>query len=103
MTGAGWIRGVAALCQECGRSPLLGSDPGSSAEALERWYPRLKVRGSHHGYFDLGSPHSERVLEHIAEHRPEILLAGTGAPQQELWVEANFWQARRQRSGNLGP
>jgi N-acetylglucosaminyldiphosphoundecaprenol N-acetyl-beta-D-mannosaminyltransferase len=94
MTGADWIWGVAALCQESGRSLyLLGSDPGSSADAaaaLKRWYPRLEVRGSHHGYFDLGSPHSERVLEHIAENRPDILLVGMGTPQQELWVDENF-------------
>ncbi|MGI8513247.1 MAG: WecB/TagA/CpsF family glycosyltransferase, partial [Solirubrobacteraceae bacterium] len=44
MTGADWIWGVAALCEESGRSLyLLGSDPGASAEAAEalpRWYPR---------------------------------------------------------------
>jgi N-acetylglucosaminyldiphosphoundecaprenol N-acetyl-beta-D-mannosaminyltransferase len=93
MTGADWIWGVAALCQESGRSLyLLGSDPGSASEAadsLRRWYPRLDVRGTHHGYFGLGSPHSDRVLEHIAEHRPDILLVGMGTPAQELWVEAN--------------
>jgi N-acetylglucosaminyldiphosphoundecaprenol N-acetyl-beta-D-mannosaminyltransferase len=91
MTGADWIWGVAALCQERGRSIyLLGSEPGSSAqaaEALRRWYPRLDVQGTHHGYFEIGSPHSERVLEHIAEHRPDILLVGMGTPQQELWVD----------------
>jgi N-acetylglucosaminyldiphosphoundecaprenol N-acetyl-beta-D-mannosaminyltransferase len=94
MTGADWIWGLAALCQESGRSLyLLGSDPGSSAEAadaLKRWYPSLDVRGSHHGYFELDSPHSERVLEHIAEHRPDILLVGMGTPQQELWVSRCF-------------
>ena len=93
MTGADWIWGVAALCQESGRSLyLLGSDPGSSTEAaatLKRWYPRLDVRGTHHGYFGLDTPHSERVLEHLAEHKPDILLVGMGTPQQELWVERN--------------
>ena len=91
MTGADWVWGVAALCQDQGRSLyLLGSDPGSSSKAaatLRRWYPRLDVRGTHHGYFELGSPHSERVLEHIAEHRPDILMVGMGTPQQELWVD----------------
>ena len=94
MTGADWIWGVAALCQESGRSLyLLGSDPGASSEAaaaLRRWYPRLKVAGTHHGYFELGSPHSERVVEHIAEHRPDVLLVGMGTPQQELWVDRYF-------------
>ena len=90
MTGADWIWGVAALCEGLGRSLyLLGSDAGSSSDAaaaLRRWYPSLDVRGTHHGYFELGSPHSERVLEHISEHRPDILLVGMGTPVQELWV-----------------
>ncbi len=93
MTGADWIWGVAALCQQRGRSIyLLGSDPGSStdaAAALQRWYPRLRVLGTHHGYFDPGSAHSERVLEHIASLKPDIVLVGMGTPQQELWVDHN--------------
>jgi N-acetylglucosaminyldiphosphoundecaprenol N-acetyl-beta-D-mannosaminyltransferase len=94
MTGADWIWGVAALCEESGRSLyLLGSDPGASGEAaaaLRRWYPRLEVRGSHHGYFDIDSPHNERVVEHINERSPDILLVGMGTPQQELWTERYF-------------
>ena len=93
MTGADWIWGIAAMCQESGRSMyLLGSEPGASTEAadkLRRWYPRLDVRGTHHGFFDLDGPHSERVLEHIAENPPDVLLVGMGTPQQEMWVEAN--------------
>jgi len=94
MTGADWIWGIAALCEESSLSLyLLGSDPGASAEAAEslrRWYPRLEVTGTHHGYFELDSPHSERVLEHIAEHKPDLLLVGMGTPQQELWVDRYF-------------
>jgi N-acetylglucosaminyldiphosphoundecaprenol N-acetyl-beta-D-mannosaminyltransferase len=94
MTGADWIWGVAALCEEAGKSIyLLGSDAGSSSDAaaaLKRWYPRLDVRGTHHGYFGIDSPHSDRVLEHISDHRPDILLVGMGTPQQELWVERNY-------------
>ncbi|MDQ3644408.1 MAG: WecB/TagA/CpsF family glycosyltransferase [Actinomycetota bacterium] len=93
MTGADWVWGIAALCQESRRSLyLLGSDPGAAAgaaHALKRWYPQLDVRGTHHGYFGLGSPHSDRVLEHIAERKPDILLVGMGTPQQELWVDRN--------------
>jgi N-acetylglucosaminyldiphosphoundecaprenol N-acetyl-beta-D-mannosaminyltransferase len=93
MTGADWIWGAASLCEARGRSLyLLGSDPGVAEEAarrLRRWYPRLEVRGTHHGYFDPGSPHAERVLEDIAERKPDILLVGMGTPLQELWVERN--------------
>ena len=94
MTGADWIWGVAALCEAAGRSVyLLGSEPGTAAEAaaeLKRWYPTLQITGSHHGYFELGSPHDQRVLEHINERRPDILLVGMGTPQQELWVQRHF-------------
>src|SRR4051812_44275571 len=91
MTGADWIWGVAALCEAGGRSLyLLGSNPGASQEAaaaLKRWYPSLDVRGTHHGYFEIGTPHSERVIEHIAEHKPDVLLVGMGTPLQEQWVD----------------
>ena len=93
MTGADWMWTVAAMCQEEGLSLyLLGSEPGASADAaaaLRRWYPELKVHGTHHGYFGLGTPHAERVIEHLAETKPDILLVGMGTPQQELWVEQN--------------
>jgi N-acetylglucosaminyldiphosphoundecaprenol N-acetyl-beta-D-mannosaminyltransferase len=96
MTGADWIWGVASLCEAEGRSLyLLGSDAGAAQEAaacLQRWYPRLDVRGAHHGYFQIGTPHSERVVEHVAEHKPDVLLVGMGTPLQELWVDHYFDQ-----------
>jgi len=94
MTGADWIWGVAALCEAHGRSLyLLGSDAGAAQEAaaaLKRWYPRLDLRGAHHGYFQIGTPHSERVVEHIAETKPDVLLVGMGTPLQERWVDHYF-------------
>ncbi|MBA2506958.1 MAG: WecB/TagA/CpsF family glycosyltransferase [Thermoleophilaceae bacterium] len=94
MTGADWIWGVASLCEAKGRSIyLLGSEPGAAAEAAEalrRWYPRLQVTGTHHGFFDDDSAHEERVIEHIAQQKPDILLVGMGTPRQEVFVERNF-------------
>jgi N-acetylglucosaminyldiphosphoundecaprenol N-acetyl-beta-D-mannosaminyltransferase len=91
MTGADWIWGLATLCELEGQSIyLLGSEPPIAREAaarLRRWYPRLDVVGAHHGYFDLDSPHNERVIEHINAHRPDIVLVGMGTPKQELWVD----------------
>jgi N-acetylglucosaminyldiphosphoundecaprenol N-acetyl-beta-D-mannosaminyltransferase len=91
MTGADWIWGLAALCERFGHPIyLLGSEPPIAHEAaarLRRWYPNLDVVGSHHGYFDLDSPHNERVIEDINAHGPRIVLVGMGTPKQELWVD----------------
>jgi N-acetylglucosaminyldiphosphoundecaprenol N-acetyl-beta-D-mannosaminyltransferase len=95
MTGADWIWDLAALCESDAAQPsvyLLGSEPGHAAEAAERLqhrYPGLQIVGAHHGYFELGSDHAERVLEDINARRPDILLVGMGTPKQELWVEQN--------------
>jgi N-acetylglucosaminyldiphosphoundecaprenol N-acetyl-beta-D-mannosaminyltransferase len=91
MTGADWIWGLAALCELSGQSIyLLGSEPPIARQAarrLARWYPRLNIVGAHHGFFALDSPHNERVIEDIIEHRPRIVLVGMGTPKQELWVD----------------
>lgn len=93
MTGADWIRDLATLCERGGQSLyLLGCEPGVAAEAaarLARWHPRLRIAGSHHGYFEPGSPHDERVIEDINARRPDIVLVGMGTPKQELWVDHN--------------
>ena len=91
MTGADWIWGLATLCELSGQPLyLLGSEPPVAREAaarLRRWYPRLDVVGSHHGFFELDSPHNERVIEDINARRPTIVLVGMGTPKQELWVD----------------
>jgi N-acetylglucosaminyldiphosphoundecaprenol N-acetyl-beta-D-mannosaminyltransferase len=93
MTGADWIWGLAALCAAAGQSVyLLGSEPGVSCEAarrLTRRHPRLQVAGTHHGYFEAGSTHDDRVVEDINARRPDIVLVGMGSPKQELWIEHN--------------
>jgi N-acetylglucosaminyldiphosphoundecaprenol N-acetyl-beta-D-mannosaminyltransferase len=93
MTGADWVWGLTALCEAAGSSLyLLGSDPPIAQQAaarLKRWYPDLNIAGSHHGYFDLDSPHSERVIEDINSRDPDIVIVGMGTPKQELWVQRN--------------
>jgi N-acetylglucosaminyldiphosphoundecaprenol N-acetyl-beta-D-mannosaminyltransferase len=91
MTGADWIWALARLCELGGhRLYLLGSEPPLAHEAasrLRRRCPQLDVCGAHHGFFDLDSPHNQRVIEDINEHRPRIVLVGMGTPKQELWVD----------------
>lgn len=91
MTGADWVWGVAALCEVTGQSLyLLGSDPPlaqQAAKRLQRWYPRLRIAGSHHGYNELESPQNERVIEDINASQPGIVLVGMGTPKQELWID----------------
>jgi N-acetylglucosaminyldiphosphoundecaprenol N-acetyl-beta-D-mannosaminyltransferase len=91
MTGADWIWGLATLCELAGQPIyLLGSEPPiarEAAERLRRIYPGLDVVGAHHGFFDLDSPHNERVIEDITAHGPRIVLVGMGTPKQELWVD----------------
>jgi N-acetylglucosaminyldiphosphoundecaprenol N-acetyl-beta-D-mannosaminyltransferase len=91
MTGADWIWGLATLCERSHQPIyLLGSEPPIAREAasqLRRWYPGLDVVGAHHGYFDLDSPHNERVIDDINAHGPSIVLVGMGTPKQELWVD----------------
>jgi len=93
MTGADWIWSLGALAAAQGGSLyLLGSEPGVAARAarrLERHFPALDVRGAHHGYFDIGSPHDDRVVEDVNARRPGIVLVGMGTPKQELWVQRN--------------
>jgi N-acetylglucosaminyldiphosphoundecaprenol N-acetyl-beta-D-mannosaminyltransferase len=93
MTGADWIWSLAAMCEQVGESIyLLGSEPGIASRAADRLgqtFPALDVVGHHHGYFDVGSPHDDRVIEDINARRPSILLVGMGTPKQELWVQAN--------------
>ena len=91
MTGADWIWVLAGLCERMGHPIyLLGSEPPLAQEAAARLrsvYPQLDVAGAHHGFFDLHSPHNERVIEDILAHQPRIVLVGMGTPKQELWVD----------------
>ena len=91
MTGADWVWGLAALCQAEDKSLyLLGADPTlarAAADRLRRWYPRLRIAGSHHGYAELGSAQNERVIEDINAANPDIVLVGMGTPKQELFVD----------------
>jgi N-acetylglucosaminyldiphosphoundecaprenol N-acetyl-beta-D-mannosaminyltransferase len=83
-----------ARCEHEKRSVMfLGSSPGvveRAAENVRRRYPRLRIAGSHHGYFEKSGPESEAVLTLIGRALPDILFVGFGMPLQEHWIAANL-------------
>ncbi len=66
---------------------FLGSKPGIAEIAkqkMEERYPNIRVLGAHDGYF---KPEEEgTVVEEIRKLKPDVLLAGLGAPKQEKFI-----------------
>lgn len=68
---------------------LLGGKPGvaiKAGENIKEKYPGIIVAGSADGYFN----DSERVIEEINLHKPDVLLVGMGVPMQERWISMNL-------------
>jgi len=55
---------------------------------LNQDYPKLKIAGYHHGFFD--EKESDKIIAGINKVEPEILLIGMGNPRQEKWALANL-------------
>jgi N-acetylglucosaminyldiphosphoundecaprenol N-acetyl-beta-D-mannosaminyltransferase len=66
---------------------LLGGEEGiaeRAAETLRKTVPRLRIAGTHTGYFEPAD--SGRVIDAINASDAHVLLAGMGSPRQELWL-----------------
>ncbi|MGB9866346.1 MAG: WecB/TagA/CpsF family glycosyltransferase [Bacillota bacterium] len=84
--GVELVEGVLGTGRVC-RVYLLGAKPGVAQEAglkLKARYPHLEVVGTHHGYFR--PEEEEQVIKSIAGSGAQLLLAGLGAPKQEIWL-----------------
>jgi N-acetylglucosaminyldiphosphoundecaprenol N-acetyl-beta-D-mannosaminyltransferase len=96
ITYADWTWKLAAFAEERGLSLFfLGARPGvaeKAARRLEYRFPKLRIAGAEHGYFDRtpGSPENEAVIKKINAARPDVLLVGFGMPLQELWLAENW-------------
>jgi N-acetylglucosaminyldiphosphoundecaprenol N-acetyl-beta-D-mannosaminyltransferase len=70
---------------------LLGALPGVADEVAQRLRtrcPGLRVAGADHGYF---TPEEEpKVVQRIAEAKPDILFVALGAPRQEKWIRRHM-------------
>jgi exopolysaccharide biosynthesis WecB/TagA/CpsF family protein len=68
----------------------LGGTPqvcGAMAKNVGALFPRMELRGYHHGYFDRAS--DEDVVQKINASQCDLLLIGMGTPTQELWLHRN--------------
>ncbi len=76
--------------QEGIRVYMLGARPGvaeKAARRLRRENPGLQIVGTHHGYFEPSE--SEKIIAHINQAAPDIVMVGMGVPYQEKWIEAH--------------
>lgn len=70
-----------------------------AVDAVESRFPRLRVCGSAHGYFDLSN--GIDIQRQINKAKPDIVFVGMGMPRQEAWIRKNakdvsatlFWSA----------
>jgi N-acetylglucosaminyldiphosphoundecaprenol N-acetyl-beta-D-mannosaminyltransferase len=65
-----------------------------AAAVLRDRYPRLKVAGWHHGFFEKQGEESRKVVELINRAAPDLLFVGFGMPLQEYWIEENLVSLR---------
>lgn len=61
----------------------------ASHDSIVARYPGLRL-SVHSGYFDIGGPDNEALLQTLAAEAPDVILIGMGMPRQEVWVERNY-------------
>lgn len=91
-----WLPDLCTRClQDDASLFLLGARPGVADEAASRLvaqFPRLRIAGTYHGYFDKSPDSAENaaVRARINAVQPDVLLVGFGMPLQELWLRDNW-------------
>lgn len=69
---------------------LLGGQEEVNALAtknITEKYPKVKIAGRHHGFFDLKDP---EIVNDIKDKRPDIVLVALGFPRQEKWIGEHY-------------
>ena len=93
-----WVWDLFGFCEANGFSIFfLGGEKGNAGKAVDtvlEKHPRLKVVGSHHGYFEKSGPGSGGVIELINSVKPNLLLVCFGMPLQEHWARENLAKLR---------
>jgi N-acetylglucosaminyldiphosphoundecaprenol N-acetyl-beta-D-mannosaminyltransferase len=87
LPGIELAEGIFRMAERAGHTMyLLGARENvllAGKEKLLTQYPRLKIVGSHHGYFQ---GKEEEVIADITASRARILLIGIGSPGQEYFI-----------------
>lgn len=82
------------LCERSAKSGFslyfLGSAPGvalKAAQIMQLKYPGCNVCGTQDGYFSTDD--LDKIVQNIAEAKPDVLLVAMGIPKQEKWIQAH--------------
>ena len=93
ISGIDIAESILALSQKNGyRVFLLGANRGVAKRAkhsLMMRYPRLKICGVHHGYFEKSGTENEKIVKAIRKKSPDIIFVCMGYPTQEHWIINN--------------
>lgn len=93
VAGVEYGENIARLCAEKGYSLyILGGKPKVAEKAavnLHKKYDRLKIAGTHDGYFDKSYEGSKAVIEEINTSGADVLFVCFGFPAQEKWTCEN--------------
>jgi N-acetylglucosaminyldiphosphoundecaprenol N-acetyl-beta-D-mannosaminyltransferase len=89
-----WIWELCALCESNGYTLFfLGGTETAVERAVQNIsarFPRIRIVGRHHGYFEKKGIENDRIIEMIVKLCPNILFVGFGMPMQEHWIGANI-------------
>lgn len=96
VTYADWMWELASIAEEEGYTLFfLGAEPSVAEQAaarLRQRFPKIKIVGVRHGYFDKNPQSAENaeLVAAINQLRPNILITGMGMPIQERWLMENW-------------
>lgn len=59
-----------------------------AVENIKQTYPKVKIAGFHHGYFDFNN--DSEVVEDIKSKHPDVLFVGMSSPLKEIFISRNL-------------
>ena len=86
--GQAYFRKVLEIGEKEGWTIYLLGGKGDTAERaienVKKLYPKIKIIGSHEGFFEKDS--EQDVINEINSLQPNVLFVAMGAPAQEKWI-----------------